>query len=283
VDFTVDLDPKTVAYWLLDYNVVGVELYRRKAGELEFTPWKFMDLIQTYRATYRWTPVADDAGNYEFAALVKTRIEVPLLEVAKDSVKELEVSCFGPQPLAGAPAARARAQAAPADGARVGPQALTCVDQWVGTATYIAKTPGLPGANITSRSSVTWTFDRTEGGIFQIYKPSGSFDLALNDPFGCTIELSPNTFTIVDDPLTPAKLMLIDDKFNPPTYGIGGAQLVNTTATATCPGKDPVVTEMRGFLVVYASGSGPHAPDQTRLFGSTDDAATTSIWDFSRP
>lgn len=286
VDFTVNLDPATVAYGPLGYNVTGVELYRRREGEVKFTPFKFMDLIATHTATYRWVPALADAGRHEFAALVKTAIDVPLLEVAANSIKEVEVACFAASAQALDPAARARAQAAPAPGTRERPQALACVDSWAGTATYIAKTPGLPTANIEAHSNVTWTWDHTEGGApfeFHVYKPRGSFTLAFNSPDSCTFSLAPNSFTIVDNPLAPAKLVIMDNPFTGPTYGIGGVQLIDTTVTASCPGKPDTVSELRGFQVFYATGSGPYVNGQTTLSGSIEDAATTASWSFSRP
>ncbi|MDP3823544.1 MAG: Ig-like domain-containing protein [Burkholderiales bacterium] len=286
VDFTVDLDPATVAYGPLGYNVTGVELYRRREGELKFTPFKFMDLIATHTATYRWVPALADAGRHEFAALVKTAIDVPLLEVAANSIKEVEVACFAASAQALDPAARARAQAAPATGARERPQALACVDSWAGTATYIAKTPGLPTANIEAHSTVTWTWDHTEGGApfeFHVYKPRGSFTLAFNSPDNCTFALAPNTFTIVDNPLAPAKLVIMDNPLTGATYGIGGVQLIDTTVTASCPGRPDTVSELRGFQVFFATGSGPYVNGQTTLAGSIEDAATTASWSFSRP
>ena len=279
VDFTVDLDQKTVAYWLLDYNVVGVELYRRKEGETKFTFWKFMDLIATNRATYRWTPTTDDAGKYEIAALTKTKIEVPLLEVAKDSVRELEVSCFGgPAPMA-SPSTRAQAQAA-----RDKPLALSCTDTWAGTASVIGRTPGSPPTdNITTTSTVSWRYDRNEGGTLLYIPSGGSFDLKFNfTSTGCATALLPNHFIIPNDPLSQSKLFISKIPLAPPTYGIAGSQFVNFTATTSCPGKADVVTQFVNYRVDYASGSGPFN-DQAVLSGTYEDAQFTNTWNFSRP
>ncbi|MFS8087011.1 MAG: hypothetical protein ACMG6H_15365, partial [Acidobacteriota bacterium] len=229
VDFTVDLSPdSSLAYFLLGYNVDRIDLYRKRLEEPEFTFWKSMNQISSNRATYKWVPVVADAGKYEFAAFVNTQIPVPLLEVSPNSIRPLEVSCFAASGLF-------------TKGSQLGLQASTCADTWVGPATYVAKTPGLPTANIATRSSnITWTYDPTISGFgATYYTPTGSFDLAINHPDDCISALSPNTFVIVNDPLSPSRLGIFDNGFSPPTYGFGGSQLVNFTSTVSCPGKDP--------------------------------------------
>jgi hypothetical protein len=213
-------------------------------------------------------PAEADAGKYEFAAFVNTQVLTPLLEVGPNSIQPVEVSCFS-----GVMAVS------------TGSRAATCADTWVGTDNVIIKTPGLPSANITSRSNITWTYDPSiSSNGFINYTASGSFDLAFNTPDpGCTITLSPNTFAIVNDPLTPSRLAIIDNGITPPTYSFGGSQLVDFTSTASCPDRDDVVTPFNGFLVPFAVGGGPFAADQVRLFGTSDDGAIESTWDFSRP
>ncbi len=285
LDFTVDFDLKTVAYWALGYNVVGVELYRRAAGETEFTHWKFMDLIANNRATYRWVPVEADAGSYEFAALVKTQLDpLPLLEVGIDSVKQVEVSCFSSGLLSSRADVRVRTQATRANGSRVKPQALSCQNMWVGTASVVARTPGSPPSdNITSTSTVTWKPDHVEGDT-PIYTPSsGSFTLAFNfTSLGCTTSLSPNNFVIDKARDAGSKLFISKIPFMPPSYGISGRQFVDFTSTVSCPGKSDVVSELKNYLVDYASGSGP-LTDQARLSGSYEDLQFTNTWDFALP
>ena len=295
LDFTVDFDDKTVAYWALGYNVVGVELYRRAAGATAFTHWKFMDLIASNRATYRWVPVEADAGTYEFAAFVKTQLDpLPLLEIAKDSVKEVEVSCFSSGLLSANAGMRARALATPANangngngngnGNRGKPLALSCQNVWVGTASVVARTPGAPPSdNITSTSNIAWKPDRVEGDT-QIYAPSGgSFTLAFNfTSLGCTTTLSPSTFTINKFRDAGSKLFISKIPFLPPSYGISGRQFVDFTSTVSCPGKPDVVSELKNYLVDYASGSGPLI-DQARLSGSYEDLQFTNKWDFALP
>ena len=269
VDFTVDLTPTTsLEYWQIGYNVTGLQIYRRVKGQPTFEFWKAMNQIASNRATYRWTPTAADAGTYEFAAFVNTQIDVPLLEVEKNSVREVEVSCF-PAQASGKPVG---------DGA---PTALACVDSWVGTATYIAKTPGLPTANIATTAAITWTAVPAESTAESIaYRASGTFTLAFGTPPGlCVISVSPSTFTITDDPRSPSRLRLFKNMFGPPTYSFAGAQLVTITTTASCP--EPVVTTST-IQVVFAFGSGPYT-GQATLAGSIEDAATTASWSFSRP
>lgn len=285
LDFTVDFDPTTVAYWALGYNVVGVELYRRAAGQTLFTHWKFMDLIATHRATYRWVPVEADAGIYEFAALVKTQLDpLPLLEIAKDSVKEVEVSCFSSGPLSATAGVRARALANPAPGSPARLLALSCQNVWVGTASVVGRTPGAPPSdNITSTSTITWKPDRVEGDT-PIYAPSsGSFTLAFNfTSQGCTTTLSPNTFAIDKARDSGSKLFISKFPFLPPSYAITGRQFVDFTSTVSCPGKPDVVSQLKNFLVDYASGNGPLI-DQARLSGSYEDLQFTNKWDFALP
>ena len=276
--FTVELAPtSSLEYWQLGYNVTGLELWRRREGETDFKSWKAMDQNASNQASYRWVPEVADAGKYEIAAFVNTQIGVPWLEVTKNSVQEVEVSCFA----ASGPSAKTTSAAS----AKARPLATTCADTWVGTSTYIAKTPGLPTANIEVHATVTFVVDPAASqGKTIVYKAvSGSFTLAINHPDTCVTVLRPNIFPIVFEPLTPSRLILFDDGFNPQTYAIGGGQLVNTTSTVSCPGSNDVVNALNGFLVSYVAASGPYVPGQTTLSGSTEDAATTASWSFSRP
>lgn len=269
VEFTVDLQSNTLAYFLLGYNVLGVELYRKREDETEFSLWKSMSLIASNRATYKWTPVEADAGKYQLAALVNTQIPTPLLEVSPSSITPVEVSCFS--------GGSARASVLQA--------ATTCADTWVGTSSLTIVTPGAPGASIISRQNITWTYDPISSlpGVIS-YTASGTFDLAFTTPEpGCTITLSPNTFTITPSPLTPQALSIIDDGVTPPTYVFGGSQIVKTTSTTSCPGKDDAVTPFNGFLVLFAAGTGPYAPGQATLAGATNDGGVVTTWNFTRP
>ena len=280
VEFTVELAPtSSMEYWLLGYNVTGWQLYRKRSDEIDFTPWKAMTQTASNRATYRWVPTEADAGTYEFAAFVNTQLVTPLLEVAPDSRRTVEVSCFSGGSAVAAPSAtRGRSVAhAAAPGA-------SCADTWAGDVTYIAKTPGLPTANIATKATITWVVDPSLSDTLSTnYRATGRFELAFNHPDACVSKLVPNSFAIVDDPMTPSRLTLFHNPLFPPSYGFGGAQLVNTTVTVSCPGRNDVVTELRGFLVNFAYGTGPYTTNQASLAGSIEDAATTATWNFNRP
>ena len=295
VDFTVEFAPdSSVAYYLLGYNVVGVELYRKREDELEFTKWKFMQLIASNRATYHWEPAAADAGKYEFAAFVETQIPFVLLEVAPNSIQKVEVSCFAKSPLSPNIASRRRSKEATASGKEIAPQAVTaCADTWVGTASVVARAPPLPpDFNITMTSNITWTYDRTEGGTIFYTASGGSFTLAHNLGVfddGCTYALSPNTFPIVNDGVTDffhggvRGFLRIDPIIGsrPASYIFGASQLVSYTETVSCPSEADRVNVVNND-VVNVSGLGPFT-DQNRLSGTIGDAQLTSTWDFSRP
>ncbi len=270
VNFVVELTPNTIEYFLLGYNVKGVQLYRKKENEAAFTSWKAMELISSNRTTYQyqWIPVEADAGKYQFAALVNTQLLTPLLEVGPNSIQAVEVSCFS----AGAAAALA-ASAEP-----------VCADTWIGTSSVTLKTPGSPQDNIATQSNITWTYDPSTSGNGVInYTASGSFDLSFGTTGDCTFSLTPHTFEIVNDPLTPSRLSIIDNGVTPPIYSMLGSQMVDFTSTAACPGRADVVTDFHGFLVPIAQGTGPFSADLVELSGSADDGAVASTWNFHRP
>ena len=267
VDFTVDLAPTTIAYFLLGDNVTGVQLYRKGENELAFTRWRAMDRIASNRATYRWVPTEADAGKYEFAAFVNTQLPTPLLEVAPNSIKPVEASCFSGGSSRGRSAVRHAA-------------AAVCADTWVGTVTHTLKFGGVP--QYTTTSSITWTYDPTssEPGVIA-YTASGSFDLVLHDQIGCAYSASPNTFAIQPNALF-AKLSIIEGE--EPIYTWSGSQQVSYTKTSMCPGWDhPVDDAIVDQLVGLGNGSGPYVAGQARLTGSINTSTLEVAWDFARP
>jgi hypothetical protein len=270
VNLSVNLEPASTRYFLLDYNVTSIELYRRLEGQSEFSAFRSIPVSAPGQTRFQaqWKPDEADVGVNEFAAFVKTRMPVVELEVAPDSITKLDVKCVS---------------AASLSAAALTPAASSCNATWVGTASHRIKTPGLPAANIAATSTITWTYDKTlSGNGTAYYRASGSFDLAFNRPDACTTTLSPRTFAIVNDPLTPALLAISNDGVNPPTYGFGGAQFVSFTTTVSCPGEDDVVTPFSNFQAFYAKGSGPLV-DPLRLSGTFEDASEAETWDFHRP
>lgn len=269
VTFTVALTPSTLEYFLLGYNVTGVELYRKREDESTFTPWKSMTQTASHQATYQWTPAEADAGKYQFAALVNTQVVTPLLEVGPSSIQPLEVSCFsgGAVALVGSLAT------------------AVCADTWIGTSSVTLKTPGLPAAHIGTRSNITWTYDPSTSGNGVInYTASGGFELFFGDAgSGCSLSWTPRNFEIVTDPLTPSRLSIIDNGITAPIYTFLGSQMIDFTTTSSCPDRPDVVTEFKGFLVPIAQGNGPFTADLVELSGAADDGVIASTWNFRRP
>ena len=98
--FTVDIDPSTASYLGIGYNIVSIEFYRRKLGEDAFTRFEDLEIFtsasnQTHFEK-EWKTTSQEIGKWEFAAFVHTEVHdiglLPLLEIADDSRKQLEVA-----------------------------------------------------------------------------------------------------------------------------------------------------------------------------------------------
>jgi hypothetical protein len=281
VQFTVSLDQKTLDYFLLGCNVTGVELWRKREDESEFTQWKAMTQNVSapcpYSYTYTWTPTNSDVGNYQIAAFVNTQLPVPWLEVMPNSIQNLEVTC----PFSG--------------GTRLGTLASTCTDTWVGTETFA--TVDDPGGTVffDLTSNITWTYDPVQSNqtnnLVAFYTPSGTFDITSWKPSsGCTGDVSPKHFTI-DSSTDPTAqnygyLSIYDSPSLPPesmVYKMNGSMWVNVTFTQTCPPPTGTVSSTYFLPVRYADGQSPFTPGQTRLTGSSADNFYSFNWDFTRP
>jgi hypothetical protein len=271
MQFSVVLDQSTLQYSLLGCNVDRVELWRKSEDDTDFKYWKTM--VQNasapcpYSFTYAWTPTLADAGKYQFAAFVSTEIPVPLLEVAPNSIQNLEVGCYS------------------AGGARIGTQASICTDTWVGT--YSRKTESSDVGLVEQvNSNITWTVDPSQStGTFIVYKPSGSFDLKIGAQVpGCTAQISPSTFTI--DPASGFLAITAGSDTLPGTFNFGTRQGVSYTETVTCPGQNPMTLPIQGSID-YGSGTGPFMNGQLSLSGSnsTQVGSTTVTYSyvFTRP
>ena len=99
VKFTVDIDPATASYLGIGYNIVSIEFYRVKLGDPEFTLFPDLEIFPSASNQTHfekdWTPRSSDIGMYQFAAFVHTEVHdtglLPLLEIADDSRKQVEV------------------------------------------------------------------------------------------------------------------------------------------------------------------------------------------------
>jgi len=256
--FTVDLDPNTVAYKVIGYNVTGLELYRRRDDELIFTPWKALTMVTGLRGTYTWTPDAADAGNYEVAAFVNTEIQpLPWLEIAPSSVQKVEVSCFtaGVQAIG---AGRPRLQAASTR--RTGPQATTCADTWVGTTT---SGDAAYGPNQTEATLTLKVDDRVSGqGPGQVfYYAEGTLKVnrRVSDLNGVHCESLP--FEIVIDRNTGSNTpghggesnqFVVNYGESPPTAGGSGVATGTQTIVCTAGTTSTTTTITNGFPFMSA-------------------------------
>jgi hypothetical protein len=266
VDFTVDITAKTESYWLLGYNVEGVELYRKRDDESKFTPWKSMDLIGSNRATYRWTPLEADAGRYEFAAFVNTKLVTPLLEIAPNSIRPLEVTCYSVAPPPAGSAGRERPLAA-----------NLCVDTWEGTLS--AQVPDL----IEWSGTITWKPDATlnnapnnQGTGQTFYRPSGSVTVrdTVYTRLGCTV--TPNQFVTFDD----TSLLVVNRAVsNPPSYSWSLSTHVDRTIQ--CPDSPPLT--IPAAVAFAQTGAGQLADQNTRMQGNTVTPQGSSSFTFTRP
>jgi hypothetical protein len=252
VDFTVVLDPKTTQYRLLGYNVTGVDIYRKRDDELDFTPWKSMPFTASNQTTftYHWVTEPADAGKYEFAAFVNTQVLTPWLEIAPNSIQTVEVSCFS----AGALAVNARARALSAKGTQVAPAALTCADTWVGTTSSgdAAYGPNQTQATLTLKVDTRVT-GNGPGQVFYYAEGTVKVNGRVTDLNGVHCEYLPFEITIDRDTgsNTPghgaeSNQFVVNYGVDPPTAG--GSGIVMGTQTVVCPGFTHTVTAGFPFM-----------------------------------
>lgn len=240
VNFTVDLNADSVNYFLLGYNVESVELYRRLEGESDFKPFRTFPFLQSgIQTTFvlDWTPTEQDAGMNEFAAFVKTKMPVIELEIAKNSIKKVEVKCFSGGNLTASTQTNTLA-----------PQQQTCEDKWAGTFSGTSDF-------FTFEGQVEWAFDQSDFSIAQ-YKPSGgSLTYHYTGPaVGCTVTPSTQPLTANDGELT------IDYTSETPTFDFHLSK--GWLATWDC-GRGTFEEQVGGVL----SGSGLVSEDGNTIAG----------------
>jgi hypothetical protein len=267
---TITVDLAEVEYFILGYNVQQVEIYKKREDESAFT-WLATIPVSTSgsqtRFTYVWTPTEADVGMNELAALVMTQLDplIPLHEVAADSRKQVEVTCFSGPAAAG-----------------LGPRATTCRDEWVGTASYRITTPGLPDSWIQTTGDLRWEWvESTAAG--STYRATGTLHLEMANPPGCTLTLTPNVFTYDGTKPFDTSVLGIYHVTDPPQYGFTLQTLVDFNTVADCPPDPPVESELRGFVLGVVGGGTFTTADDVTFSGSTDDGAVATSWSFSRP
>jgi hypothetical protein len=265
VNFTVALDADSVNYKLLGYNVSSISLYRKGENDFEFTPFASIPVSATNQTTfqYRWDTQGIDVGKSKFAAFVETTMPVPQLEVNPNSLVEVNVSCFS------------QGGAAPQgpSGARLLAASNTCADEWTGSSSHF-----LPHIE-SSDASVTWqrdpTFQGTGGQV--LYRAHGTLTWhhLIFEEGGCSV--SPTTFAI-GDLSTETNQLIVDYGVTPAAFG--GAGIVSTTLTISCPGQDPFSTPAN---LSWFNAAGTVSDDGLTISGSTVTPQGNSSFNFHRP
>src|SRR5262249_4314932 len=102
VKLTVDITPGTESYVGIGYNIVSIQIYRKKPGEDVFERDQDLEIVPSasnqtpFEKT--WKPKEADVGKNELAAFVHTEVHdtgiLPLLEIADDSRKQVDVQAI---------------------------------------------------------------------------------------------------------------------------------------------------------------------------------------------
>ena len=258
MDFNVVLDQKTIDYFLLGDNAIGVELFRKRQDELEFIKWKAMSKIGSNAWTYHFTASEADLGKYDYAAFVNTQIPTPLLEIAPNSIQPVEVSCFTAGPVS------LRAKAA-AGAKQITPQALTCEAAWVGTIKQVVHndTP-LGNTTITTTADVTFDFDQAATAdaqpgeqIFKLRNGTFTYDMRFNsigrNPPCRSIATGSGALPVAPyEPLVPAGtaagLRIFPAELR---FAGSGASVVTITTTDNCNDSNVDMTTVDPIRTVF--------------------------------
>jgi YD repeat-containing protein len=226
VRFTVDLNPASVNYLVVGYNVVEVRIYHMKDGYPNLLHTIPVSASNQTRFTWDWTATKAYLGHNEFVAFVVTNA-LPFipLEIRNDSTATVEVVEICEPLTAGVSALQ-----------------ITYGDcGWVGTAkaTYFLNgVSEVLSAQVTFKldpegsSSTRHAYDVTSGSV--TWTISGT-----HAPSGCTYSAEPVTSPIpVDDPPALANgVLIIDYDMDPPSYYGGGSVFFKTAplVTGRCP------------------------------------------------
>ena len=270
VDFTVRLTPSTKNYAVVGYNVAGIELWRKKESDLEFSMWKSIAVTASDQDVfqYRWEPGPEDLGKSEFAAFAATELPViPILEVGDDSVRQVEVACFstGAQSLS-AGAARASVGTGSAE---VSASSQTCADEWIGTSSHEVF------GSLKIDAEVVWKLDpAASAGSTAAYRASGTvnfFYTAIED-LGCSV--TPKVFSLGPED----SVLAVDYRTSPATFLVLGR--MGREITIACPDSDPLDTLI---FLPWVNGAGSVSNGGLTIEGGFSNELATSSFRFVRP
>ena len=234
VKFSVDITPSTASYVGIGYNVVALQIWRKPPDQDAFARVEELDIFPSASNQMHfekvWRPKSEDVGTNEFAAFVHTEVHdtglLPLLEVADDSRKQVEV------------------QAICLSGLRTGTAALAVGAQQggdcqvQGTLRHVTVTnDAVTQLQSTGEATVDFVQDPAASGPLNIvFRPQGTCSLVLNGTSGgCTISASSTSCTLATD--RSALNLSIDTSTDPPTYGyiaqVGADVMLHESIT--CP------------------------------------------------
>lgn len=257
VDMKVDL--KNTDYFLIGYNVEHVELWQKRATESQFKVLKSFPITASNQTQfqYTWTPTTDDLGLNEFAVFVYTKFPVPGLEIADNSIQQVDVQCFSAYQQGNTPTAGAN----------------TCADTWQGTAKYFS-----PG-ELQIDASVTWVRDTTveevDGNVQYVATGTATVKFIQLENQGCSV--SQTIFPIKGDFVRDNNFMLIDYGQTPAPFFIGSE--IALIVTVSCPNQPSFLYPLGG---IWAIGNG--TIDQNGIIKGRNGAGNVYWeWSFKRP
>jgi len=255
VDIKVDLT--NTDYFLIGYNVVHVELWQKRPMAENFTKVRTFDVTASNQTvfTHSWQPTIDDFGTNKFAAFVYTQFPVPGLEIAANSIREVDVKCFtAPRVIAATVA-----------------EANTCADTWEGMATFDA-----PG-ELHIDATVTWTRDpahpEIDGGVYYVATGQALVRHLDWENQGCSV--SQGVYAI-----GPAVYSYLFVDYRTPVPVFEGNGAIADLSTLSCPDAPPIAYPFSGL---YFQGAGQLTGSGTIIEGTLKLGNGTWQWKFKRP
>jgi hypothetical protein len=282
VEFTVDLDAPTLEYLVLGYNVLGVEIWRKREDQSSFTPLFTMPVSVSggqARFQHVWVPDEADVGMNDFVALVMTQLDplIPMEEVRSDSKVQVDVKCFSVGLTRSARTGLSRA-------------AAQCVDSWSGSSYTGTHALIEPKVSCTS-NDVTWVLDPMETDeLHRHYIGHGTvtYSKVYTDGTQITYEYDPATHAI--DPADQTSTAGLNIYVVSPGTGFvvaGGATTVFMTTETTTLNGDPATATSRVVFVSCHWFKGadlgtPLASDGTTISDVSNTVSDVHGYSFSR-